>query len=65
MIPLTLHTTLCEARDALHTLRQSVRDRGHIETMFEIDCLLGLAEDKAVSSIKAIDADRQQKVRGT
>jgi hypothetical protein len=64
-MPLTLHTTLCEARDALHTLRRSVSDRGHIERMFEIDCLLGLAEDKAVSSIKAIDAARQQKGCGT
>jgi hypothetical protein len=63
-MPITLHTALREARDALHTLRRSVSDRGHIETMFEIDCLLGLAEEKAVSSIKAIDADRKQ-VRGT
>lgn len=54
-MPLTLRTTLCETRDALHVLRRALFVRGHIEAMEEIDSLIGVAEDKAVHAIGDID----------
>ena len=54
-MPLTLRTTLCETRDALHVLRRALFVRGHIEAMGEIDSLIGVAEDKAVHAIGNID----------
>lgn len=54
-MPLTLRTTLCETRDALHLLRRALFVRGHIEAMGEIDSLMGVAEDKAVHAISNID----------
>jgi hypothetical protein len=54
-MPLTLRTTLCETRDALHVLRRALFVRGHIEAMDEIDSLIGVAEDKAVHAIGDID----------
>jgi hypothetical protein len=54
-MPLTLRTTLCETRDALHLLRRALFVRGHIEAMGEIDSLIGVAEDKAVHAIGNID----------
>ena len=56
MMPLTLRTTLCETRDALHILRRNISARGHMDRMLEIDCLIGLAEDKAARAIALIDA---------
>jgi len=56
MMPITVRTTLCETRDALHILRRNVSARGHIDGMLEIDCLIGLAEDKAARAIASIDA---------
>jgi hypothetical protein len=54
-MPVTLRTTLCETRDALHVLRRALFVRGHIEAMEEIDTLIGVAEDRAVHAIGAID----------
>lgn len=54
-MPFTLRTTLCEARDACRVLRRAVIARGHIDEMWEIDCLIGLAEDKASTAITALD----------
>ena len=54
-MPITLRTTLCETRDALHVLRRALFVRGHIEAMEEIDSLIGVAEDKAVHAIGNID----------
>lgn len=54
-MPLTLRTTLCETRDALHVLRRALFVRGHIEAMEEIDSLIGVAEEKAVHAIGDID----------
>ena len=54
-MPLTLRTTLCETRDALHLLRRALFVHGHIEAMGEIDTLMGAAEDKAVHAIGNID----------
>jgi hypothetical protein len=54
-MPLTLRTTLCEARDALHILRKAISVRGHIEHMEDIDTLIGVAEGEAVRAIKLID----------
>ncbi|AZO44423.1 MULTISPECIES: hypothetical protein [Mesorhizobium] len=54
-MPLTLRTTLCETRDALHVLRRALSVRGHIEAMEEIDSLIGVAEQKAVHAIGDID----------
>lgn len=54
-MPLTLRTTLCETRDALHVLRRALFVRGHTKAMEEIDSLIGVAEGKAVHAIGAID----------
>jgi hypothetical protein len=54
-MPITLRTTLCETRDALHVLRRALFVRGHIDAMEEIDSLIGVAEDKAVHAIGTID----------
>jgi hypothetical protein len=54
-MPLTLRTTLCETRDALHVLRRALFIRGHMEAMDGIDSLIGVAEDKAVHAISALD----------
>ena len=54
-MPLTLRTTLCETRDALHVLRRALFVRGHVEAMEEIDSLIGVAEGKAVHAIGNID----------
>ena len=54
-MPITLRTTLCETRDALHVLRRALFVRGHIDAMEEIDSLIGVAEDKAVHAIGNID----------
>lgn len=54
-MPLTLRTTLCETRDALHVLRRGLFVRGHTAAMGEIDSLIGVAQDKAVQAIGAID----------
>lgn len=54
-MPITLRTTLCETRDALHVLRRALFVRGHIDAMEEIDTLIGVAEDKAVHAIGTID----------
>lgn len=53
-MPLSLRTTLCETRDALHLLQRSVRARGHIDAMYEIDCLVGLAHEMAVKAVSAM-----------
>lgn len=55
-MPYTLRTTLCETRDALRILRRVVNAREHIDGMWEIDCLIGLAEDKVARAIVLIDA---------
>ena len=34
-MPITLRTTLCETRDALHVLRRALFVRGHIDAMEE------------------------------
>lgn len=52
---LSLRTTLCETRDALHVLRRALFVRGHIEAMEEIDSLIGIAERKAVHAIGEMD----------
>ena len=54
-MPLTLRTTLCETRDALHVLRRALFVCGHTAAMEEIDSLIGVAQDKAVQAIGAID----------
>ncbi len=54
-MPLTLRTTLCETRDTLHVLRRALFVRGHAAAMEEIDSLIGVAQDKAVEAIGAID----------
>ena len=54
-MPLTLRTTLCETRDALHVLRRALFVRGHTSAMGEIDSLIGVAQDKAVQAIGPID----------
>lgn len=54
-MPLTLRTTLCETRDALHVLRRALFVRGHTEAMESIDTHIGFAEDEAVQAISAID----------
>ncbi|SDA55044.1 hypothetical protein [Mesorhizobium qingshengii] len=54
-MPLTLRTTLCETRDALHVLRRALFISGHTKSMEGIDSLIGVAEDKAVQAINAID----------
>jgi hypothetical protein len=54
-MPLTLRTTLCETRDALHVLRKALVIRGHMMAMEGIDSLIGVAVDKAVQAINAID----------
>ena len=54
-MPLTLRTTLCETRDALHVLRRALFTRGHTAAMEEIDSLIGVAQGKAAQAIGAID----------
>jgi len=54
-MPFTLRTTLCETRDALHVLQRTLFVRGHTAAMEEIDSLIGVAQDKAVQAIGAID----------
>ena len=54
-MPLTLRTTLCETRDALHVLRRALFVRGHTAAMEEIDSLIGVAQGKAIQAIGAID----------
>ena len=54
-MPVTLRATLCETRDALHELRKALFVRGHMESMGEIDTLIGVAEDKAAHAIGDID----------
>ena len=54
-MPLTLRTTLCETRDALHVLRRALFIRDHTEAMESIDTHTGFAEDEAVQAISAID----------
>ncbi|MFC3324232.1 hypothetical protein [Mesorhizobium cantuariense] len=42
-------------RDDLHVLRRMVATRGHIETIQEIDALIGVAEAEAIKAIRRID----------
>ncbi|MBT1157269.1 hypothetical protein J1C56_16865 [Aminobacter anthyllidis] len=60
-MPLSLRTTLCETRDALHVLRRALFVRGHIEAMDEINSLIRIAEERAVSAIGDIDRAQLRK----
>jgi hypothetical protein len=52
---ITLRTTLCETRDALHVLRKALFLGSHMEAMEGIHSLIAVAEDEAVHAISAID----------